>query len=171
MNARPIFWIMLAVTAGAALVSRVGGWMTRATELIKRWEGKNLDAYLDVAGKWTIGYGHLIKPGEPFFPYGVVRSITEAQATELLEQDMAAARAAVEAGVKVPATDGERAAMVSLAFNIGRTAFLQSTLLRKFNAGDKVGAAAQFDKWIRAGGAVVTGLINRRAAERREFLS
>jgi lysozyme len=162
---------MLAAASGLWLVALVGGWMMRATNLIKRWEGKNLDAYQDVAGLWTIGYGHLIKPGEPFFPYGTVRRITEAQATALLEQDMAEARAAVDAGVTVPATDGERAAMVSLAFNIGRAAFLNSTLLRLFNAGDKAGAAAQFDRWVKAGGVTVLGLVNRRAAERREFLS
>lgn len=145
--------------------------MTRARELIKRWEGKSLNAYQDVAGLWTIGYGHLIKPGERFYPYGAVRSITDAEADMLLQQDMAAALDAVDTGVRVTTTDGQKAALVSLAFNIGRTAFLNSTLLKLLNAGDKAGAAAQFAVWNKAGSVPVAGLTSRRAAERAEFVA
>ncbi|MNW08143.1 Lysozyme RrrD [compost metagenome] len=59
--------------------------------------------------------------------------------------------------------------MTSLAYNIGAKAFASSTLLRKFNAGDKAGAAAEFPRWNRAGGRVMNGLTNRRLDEQRVF--
>lgn len=147
------------------------GIVDRALSLIKRWEGLSLKAYQDVAGLWTIGYGHLIRPGERFHPYGPVMHITQAEADALLVSDSAAARKAVADAVKVPLSAGERAALESLAFNIGGTSFAGSTLVRKLNAGDRAGAAAEFLRWVHAGGKVVQGLVNRREDERREFLT
>jgi lysozyme len=43
-------------------------------------------------------------------------------------------------------------------------------LLKKLNAGDKAGAANQFDVWNKAGGKVLQGLVTRRAAEKALFL-
>ena len=60
---------------------------------------------------------------------------------------------------------------MSLTFNIGTIAFKNSTLLKKLNAGDRVGAADQFLVWNKAGGKVLQGLVNRRQAERAQFLS
>lgn len=55
--------------------------------------------------------------------------------------------------------------MISLAYNIGIGAFRSSTLLRKFNGGDVIGAGDQFLRWNRAGGRVIDGLTNRRRDE------
>jgi lysozyme len=59
--------------------------------------------------------------------------------------------------------------MTSLAYNIGLDAFRASTLLRLYNAGNTAGAAAQFDRWSRANGRVLRGLVARREAERAVF--
>ena len=72
--------------------------------------------------------------------------------------------------VLVPLNDNQLAACTSLAYNIGLAAFRGSTLLRKLNDGDYQGAADQFPVWNKAGGRVVQGLVNRRAAERDLFL-
>lgn len=154
--------------AGQSIIASI---MDKAASLVKRWEGLRLTAYKDVAGLWTIGYGHLVKPGERFHPYGTVTTITEEEASALLEADMNAARNAVASSVRVPITDNERAALVSLAYNIGGGAFAGSTLVRKLNAGDKAGAADQFLVWANAGGQRVQGLANRRASEREVFLT
>jgi lysozyme len=61
--------------------------------------------------------------------------------------------------------------MTSLAYNIGVKAFTNSTLLRKFNAGDLAGAAAEFPRWNRAAGKVMRGLTNRRLDEQEVFRS
>ncbi|EPF81527.1 lysozyme, partial [Acinetobacter gyllenbergii] len=49
-------------------------------------------------------------------------------------------------------------------------AFKDSTLLKKLNAGDFMGAADQFPQWNKGGGKVMKGLVRRRAAERELFL-
>jgi GH24 family phage-related lysozyme (muramidase) len=73
--------------------------------------------------------------------------------------------------VKVPMTQGQFDALVSLVFNIGRAQFATSTLLRLLNVGDKAGAAAQFPRWNKQGGVVLAGLTARRELERQRFLA
>lgn len=130
-------------------------------ELIKSFEGLRLKAYPDPATgghPWTVGYGSTGAHVRP----GVV--LTEAQAETLLQEDLARFEKAVEKAAP-KSTDNQFAAMVSLAFNVGETAFEGSTLARKHNAGDYAGAADQFRRWNRAAGRVMAGLSRRRAAE------
>lgn len=126
---------------------------------LKQFEGLRLQPYKDSAGLWTIGYGHLLKPGEWW------DSITEQFATQLLADDVGTAEDAVNSLVKVPMTQPQFDALVSFVYNVGVGAFRRSTLLRKLNAGDYAGAAGQFPLWRNAGGRLVQGLVNRRAAE------
>ena len=55
--------------------------------------------------------------------------------------------------------------MVSFAYNVGVGNLSASTLLKKHKAGDFKGAAAEFARWNKAAGKVMTGLTRRRAAE------
>jgi GH24 family phage-related lysozyme (muramidase) len=137
------------------MARRVNG---AALALIQQWEGLRLDAYQDIGGIWTIGYGSTT---------GVTAGmrITEAEATERLRRDLATAEAAVERAVKVDLTDNQFGALVSLVFNIGAGAFRSSSLLRRLNAGDYDSVPAEMARWNKVGGKVVRGLANRRAAE------
>ena len=143
--------------------------MTRAAEIIKQFEGLRLKAYRDSAGTWTIGYGHT----GPGVLEGVF--ITEEQAEEFLERDIAWATDTVRRAVRVTLTEEQRAALVSLTFNIGSGGFLSSTVLRRVNASDYEGAANAFLRWnkITVDGkkVVLAGLKNRREQERAVFLS
>lgn len=142
--------------------------LAHAVALIKRWEGCRLTAYPDPGtggDPWTIGWGATgpgIGPGIRW---------TQAQADDRLAQDVERFLKGVRSVVKRPATDAQLGAMTSLAYNIGASAFAKSTLLRKFNAGDIGGAAAEFLRWNRAGGKVMRGLTNRRADEKQVFES
>ncbi len=131
--------------------------------LTKSFEGLHLEAYRDCAGIWTIGYGH----AGPTVSAG--QSISEAEAENLLEADLAAAVACVNHAVQVAISQNQFDAMVDFCFNAGRGNFVQSTLLRKVNGGDFQGAAAQFALWVHAGGEVVAGLVRRRDAEAALF--
>lgn len=135
-----------------------------AVPIVKRWEGCRLEAYLCPAGIWTIGWG-ATGPG-------IVKGLrwTQAQADDRLALDLDRFLKGVRSVLKRPATDAQLGAMTSLAYNIGVGAFKDSTLLRKFNAGDIAGAAAEFPKWKRSNGVVLKGLVDRRADERRVFL-
>ena len=133
-------------------------------DLIKQFEGLYLKAYRCPAGVPTIGYGHTA---------GVAmgQTITQQQADDYLRRDVRQFERAVARLVSVPLTQGQFDALVSFAFNLGEGALAQSTLLRLLNAGDYAGAAAQFDRWNKAGGRVLPGLVRRRAAERALFES
>ncbi|MCK0196335.1 lysozyme [Ancylobacter sp. 6x-1] len=131
--------------------------------LIKQWEGCRLKAYRDPVGIWTVGYGHTDAAGPPRVGAGLSLSTAEAEA--LLRRDLAPVEAAVEAAVKVPLTDNQFAALVSFTFNLGAANLRRSTLLAKLNAGDYAAVPKELAKWNRAGGRVIAGLSNRRAAE------
>lgn len=137
--------------------------------LVREFEGLRLEAYQDQAGVWTIGYGHV---GPEVVP-GMV--CTREQAEAWLVEDLREAEADVLRVLKRPATDNEFSAMVSLAYNIGGSAFSRSTVLKRFNAGDIRGAAEAFSLWrkVTVGGRKVDspGLIRRRAAEAALFLT
>lgn len=133
-------------------------------DLIKRWEGLSLTAYVCPGGKRTIGYGHT---GE----YSKRSRISRAQANELLIRDVHRKELAVNRLVIVPLTQNQFDALVSFTFNLGAARLKRSTLLKKLNRGDYAGAADEFPKWRNAGGRVLEGLEFRRAEERRLFLS
>lgn len=132
--------------------------------LIQNSEGLRLKAYQDSVGVWTIGYGHTadVKPGQ---------TITETEALAFLRADVGWAEAAVEKLVTVPLTPGQFGALVSFVFNLGAGALGESTLLKLLNQGHYEEAAAQFGKWVFAGGKVLEGLVTRRDNERRMFLN
>lgn len=122
-------------------------------------EGWRRQAYSDVAGKLTIGVGHLIVPGDGLSAASV---LTDAQVDELLTRDIWNAEESVMRRVKVNVTQGMFDALVDFAFQFGDSKFANSTLLAKLNAGDYAGAGAEFRRWVYAGGVVVAGLVNRR---------
>ncbi len=83
--------------------------------MIKQHEGKRLKVYKDTVGKNTIGYGHLVKPGEDFS-----KGITDQQADEMFNKDFANA---VQVARTTPgynlADQKRKQAMVDLAYNMG----------------------------------------------------
>jgi lysozyme len=134
---------------------------------IKGFEALRLVAYPDpgTGGKpWTIGWGHTkgVKQGD---------RITQEQAEQFFSDDLAVFELTVNSVIKRPVTQNQFDAMVSLAFNIGGPEFAGSTLVKKFNAGDVLGAADQCLRWKFGNGKVMPGLVKRRAAERETFLS
>jgi len=135
----------------------------KGLDLIKQFEGCKLSAYPDPGtggDPWTIGWGAT----GPGIKRGVVW--TQAQADERLGQDVQKFADGVEKALDgVGTTQAQFDAMVSLAYNIGLSAFAGSTLLRLHKAGDYAGSAAQFERWNKAGGKVLAGLTRRRAAE------
>lgn len=129
-------------------------------ELLKRSEGFRARVYLDVAGNPTIGYGHRLVHPETFS-----KGITEAQAAELLAEDVREAVRAVERLVKVPLTQGQFDALVDFCYNLGAGRLAESTLLERLNGGDYDAAAGQLLCWDHAGAAESPALKARREAE------
>lgn len=134
----------------------------KGLDLIKSFEGLRLSAYRCPADIPTIGYGTTagVKMGD---------TITKERAEELLREDVKRFEGYVNRLVKVPLTQGQFDALVSFVYNLGAGNLSSSTLLRLLNAGDYAGAAAQFERWNKAGGKTLAGLVRRRAAERALF--
>lgn len=137
--------------------------------LVKEFEGFRADAYLDPVNVLTIGYGTTAAAGVGIDPKLGMR-ISERDATEYLHRALDKFAAHIQPLLAVEANENEWSAMLSLAYNIGPGAFAKSSVLRKFNAGDKQGAADAFRLWNKAGGKVLAGLTRRREAERALFL-
>lgn len=131
-------------------------------ELIKKYEGFRAEAYKCPAGKWTIGYGHTRTAG-------IGQFITEKQAEDLLISDVNITEIHIDLYVKVPLTQNQYDALVSLVYNIGYGNFKKSTLLRLLNLGRYEAAKNEFHKWRMGGGKVLPGLVKRRAAEAELF--
>ena len=119
---------------------------------------------------WTIGFGSTRdSSGAPVT--ADTPPVTEDDARALAKRDLLSAAAEVTRDVQVTLNDQQTAALEDFIYNLGAGNFRSSTLLRKLNAGDYDGAAAEFDKWDRAGGQVLAGLLRRRQAETDLFQS
>lgn len=143
-------------------------------ELIKAFEGyhKRLPdgrctTYRCPAGVLTLGYGCTVGLTE-----GMVW--TEQEATDALAREMETHEKAVEKLVKVPVSQEQFDALVSLSYNVGSGAVGKSTLIKHLNAGDPARAASHFAdfKYAKVNGksTVLPGLVRRRAAEAAMFL-
>lgn len=132
--------------------------------LIRQFEGLRLAAYKCSAGVPTIGYGTTkgVKMG---------MVIDKEEAERLMAEDVAWFAGHVSGLVKVKLTQPQFDALVSFCYNVGPTAFGNSTLLRYLNQGLYTDAAGQFLRWNKAANNVIAGLTRRRAAERAMFES
>jgi lysozyme len=141
---------------------------------IAREEGTVLHVYKDIAGKETVGVGHLLTPGE-IASGKFANGITQQQALDLLSVDVATAEGAINKDLKVAVTQNMFDALCSFTFNLGTGALAQSTLLKDLNLDDLEGAADNFLAWDKA---VIDGKLQsspglhaRRARERALFLT
>lgn len=133
--------------------------------LTEQFESCRLTAYKDVKGIWTIGWGHtgaIVRPG---------LTITQAQADQLLADDINWANNVVNGLVHASLTQGEHDALVDFVFNVGSGNFASSTMLKWLNEKNMVMAALEFEKWDKAAGKAVAGLLRRREAEQLMFNS
>lgn len=128
-------------------------------EFIKKEEGLVLNAYLCPANVWTIGYGHTngVKKGD---------QITEEQAEDFLVSDLLYSERIVNKMVKVKLNQNQYDALVSFVFNVGSGNFINSTLLKKLNAGannDEI--CVELRRWVFSKGKKLPVLVARRQRE------
>ena len=135
---------------------------TKGLDLIRFFEGLELNAYQCAAGVWTIGYGHTkdVQQG---------MTISEARANEMLAEELNEYESSINGLVTVELNQDQFDAMVSWVYNLGVGNLKASTLLKVLNAGDYDGVPAQMMRWNKAGGKVLEGLTRRRQAEADMF--
>lgn len=122
-------------------------------------EGYNSTAYIPVKGDVaTIGFGSTkgVKLGDKTTPQDALkRALTDINKFE----------GALKQCVKVPLTQGEYDAYISLSYNIGSFAFCNSTLVKRLNAGRYEDACNEILQWDRFKGQKLAGLTKRRTEE------
>ena len=126
-------------------------------------EGYRENAYLDIVGVATIGYGTTegVKLGDRTDPI---------KALERALSDMQKFEGAIKQCVKVPLYQHEYDALVGFSYNVGSNAFCSSTLVKLLNQMRYSEACDQILRWNRAGGKVVQGLTIRREKEHKQCL-
>lgn len=137
-------------------------------QLVKDSEGFRSKAYQDTGDVWTVGYGTTRINGRPVTKFDTV---DELYAVVLLKADVASAIDTVNRLVKVPLTQNQFDALVDFVYNLGEGQFNRSTLLKKLNLKDYVGASEEFPKWVFDNGKVQPGLVKRRSLEKSIFLA
>lgn len=137
--------------------------------LIKKFEGFRARPYLCPGLVATVGYG------STFYADGRAVQLTDplisqADAELLLQGTLGQYEDAVRDCVTQPLTQGQFDALVDFAYNCGTGSFRSSTLRKKVNVGDMMGASLEFARWNKAAGAILPGLVRRREAERVLFV-
>ncbi len=132
-------------------------------DLIKKFEGFSAIPYKCMAGKLTIGYGHVIKHYENY------KKLTTEEAEEILKKDVEFVENFINKNVSKKLNQNQFDALVSLVFNIGVGNFGASTLLKYLNSCEFEKAANEFDRWIYVKKVKSKGLAKRRKMEKELF--
>jgi lysozyme len=177
------YWV-----ATLPMASQLDEILEQAFKLAKPFEGLSLKAYYDPVGYPTQGYGRLLSRevwgnlGQPpknreerqraqEWLENKYPTVDLETADVWLKEDMLkATRATLRL---CPGATGVKqiAALADFTFNCGAGNLEISTLRRRVNRGDFVGASDEFLKWVFARGIKLPGLVRRRVAERDLFLS
>ena len=133
-----------------------------ATPFIASWEGKTNYAYLDTIASpavWTVCYGQTGPKAYQGAYY------TDKECSDMLRQEVGEFYQRIAACMRNPDIPvSVQAGLLELAYNVGTGAVCNSTAMRKANDGDYTGACDELDRWVKAGGKTIRGLVNRRNA-------
>lgn len=133
-------------------------------EAIRQDEGLRLSAYTDTGDLWTIGFGHLIKPGEEYL---LGLTLTRTQAEQLFRSDLREHEGYVNQYITRSMSQSEFNAILSLMYNIGPGNFTRTGMPRLIQA--KAGRDKLGPVWMQhvkdRKGNTLQGLIDRRKDE------
>jgi GH24 family phage-related lysozyme (muramidase) len=144
-----------AITAAAVIAL--------STPFIAKWEGLSLIAYKDIVGVPTVCYGET---------RGVTMSdrYTKQQCEDMLKASVAEYYNKLKPYMTNPDIPiGVQASLLELAYNVGIGAAGRSTMMKLANQGKYEEACRELDKWVKAGGGRVQGLVNRRAESKTKL--
>lgn len=144
--------------------------LSAASDFTAPFEGFSSVPYQDPGGVWTIGYGSTRDANENPVTENTP-NVTESQAKILLARDLLSAYNTVTSLVEVSINTNQTIALMDFVYNLGAGNFQNSTLLLMLNNSNYSGAADQFPRWVYAAGQILPGLVRRREAEKKLFLT
>ena len=170
MKQKLIFWcvfittiIILAIRFDNALQKEKVRVKSSTLELIYKMEGSKNEAYLDSAGHWTIGVGHMIKASETHLLFA---HLSNREIEELLRRDLEPCERFLTTKIEYPINQAQFDALMSLCHNIGPDNLARSSVVFHLNGFREKSAANAFLNWNKP-----QELTKRRREERRLFLS
>lgn len=141
----------------------------RGKALLEDVEGRRNVAYLDTAGKWTTGIGHLIKPDEQWM---ITTPLTDQQVDDLFSRDIAWAEEATRKMFPSVTLQNQFDALVSFVFNLGEPAVRNGSLPGLINSGKSPQEiSAKWRQYVYSGGVKTPGLVTRRFKELRLYFA
>lgn len=137
--------------------------MAIATPLVMQQEGLVLNRYLDQVGVATYCYGETEGVSD--------KTYTPKECHDLLKIKLGYIAYSIDSIVEPELDPHTHAALSSWAYNVGMANVERSTLIKKLNKGDLVGACNELPRWVYAKGKKLNGLIKRREIERKLCLT
>lgn len=142
----------------AGLAAVVGTAAAGLLAVVAQFEGKSNDPYDDIVGIATVCFGETNVP---------MRRYSDAECHEMLADSLTGyASDVLIRNPELRGHDAQLLAAVSLSYNIGSSAYMRSTVAKRFSQGRWRSACDAFLMWRKAGGRVVPGLVKRRKKER-----
>ncbi len=131
-----------------------------AINLIKKFEGIELNTYICPAGYPTIGYGHRIRSDEK-----ISNSITEEYAEKLLYGDLEKVENCINSKVNTELNQNQFDALVSFVYNLGCGTFSRSSVLKYINSEKHEKVPNAIRLYNKSNGTILNGLTKRREEE------
>lgn len=138
---------------------------TELLELVEQFEGFKSEAYQDIGGVWTCGYGST----GPDITKGTCMTQVEAQGR--LSTTLQSIWNQIEQKTSTALSQEQMIALCDFGYNLGENALFKSTLWKYLQEGEIEQAAQEFPKWSHVNGKVIPGLLKRRIKEQEIFLS
>lgn len=141
---------------------------SQGVDLIKKHESFVDKPYVDDTGKLTIGYGTRIDFNPELKNKKISDEVATAYLKKTLDSDVVPV---IKKHVKIPLNQNQLNAIASLIYNIGKTNFLNSNLLKALNSKNIDEIKKNWEEFRMGGGRVLPGLIKRRAEEIKLFFT
>jgi lysozyme len=148
---------------------KAAAWVAICVACTGAFEGLRTVAYRDPIGIPTYCFGETLHPSGRPVQLGDKATVDECK--DLLASRVVEFGDGVDKCLTRPARPNPKAAYTSLAYNIGVPAFCKSSIARKHNAGDELGACEAILLYNKAGGMTLPGLVKRRGEERKICLT
>lgn len=138
---------------------------TELINLVEKYEGFRSQAYQDITGIWTCGFG--------FTGPGITEhtSMTLIEARTELSMRLEQVWNTITQNTHTALSENELIALTDFAYNLGLHALFTSHLWSLLQLGEKQAASEQFPLWCHAGGKEVQGLLTRRLDEQKIFMT
>jgi|SRR4051812_28001742 len=133
---------------------------------LANYESMSLKPYLDSGGVKTVGIGSTVSDIKDLPSWPWTKEISPQEAVSIYQDHIDVYVMAVDRKIKREIPQNKFDALVSLCYNIGVGGFSGSTAARLVNEGaNDEDVCNAIKRWNRDNGAVVKGLVNRRAKE------